>query len=276
LGANKMKQEHCGVCKKHWKADKPGATTGPGSRPGPEGERTNTPDDAPTLKPKEITQLLTLMGKCVAKADDPSSVVIRNAMQEIQKNQPPETLDTLLQRERALGEKHRKLAKTRQQLEEQVAQQLDEYNRNLQNLKEAKDAEDRVKQEAGEIRERIVGMQKESEAGTEKTAKTETQPTEDAMQGLVRLLMSMPGFGDVLKQTASQIGGDSGKVQPDVTMEEAESKKGQENDDLAPTQVTSTPKDPKKPIDEPPAKQPRVGDGADNSGGTNSPPRHGA
>jgi len=65
-------------------------------------------------------------------------------------------------------------------------------------------------------------------------------------------------------------------VQPDVTMEEAESKQGQENDDLAPTQVTSTPKDPKKPIDEPPAKQPRVGDGADNSGGTDSPPRHGA
>ena len=119
-------------------------------------------------------------------------------------------------------------------------------------------------------------MQKESDAGTEKTAKPEPQATEDVMQGLVRLLMNIPGFGDVLTQTASQLSGDNGKTQPsDVTMDEAENKTGQENDELAPTQVTGTQKDPKKPADEPPAKQARVGDGADSSGGTNSPPRNG-
>jgi len=272
-----MNQEHCGACKKHWKADKPGATTGPGSRPGPEGERTNAPDDAPTLKPKEITQLLNLMGKCVAKADDPSSAVIRSAMQEIQKNQAPETLDTLLQRERALGEKHRKLAKTRQQLEEQVAQQLEEYNRNLQNLKDAKDAEDRVKQEAGEIRERIVGMQKESDTGAEKTAKTETKPTEDVVQGFLRLLLNMPGFGDALKQTASQMSGDTDKTQTgDIIMEGPESKTGQEEDEIPPTQKAESQKEPKKAADEPPTKQPRVGENSNSSGGTTSPPRTGA
>jgi len=272
-----MNQDHCGACKKHWKADKPGATTGPGSRPGPEGERTNTPDDAPTLKPKEFTQLLNLMGKCVAKADDPSSAVIRSAMQEIQKSKPPETLDLLLQRERVLGEKHRKLAKTWQQLEEQVAQQLEEYNRNLQILQDAKDAEDRVKQEAGDIRERIVGMQKEPDTGTEKMTRTGAKPTEDAMQELLRLLMSVPGFGDILKQTASQMSGDADRTQTgDAEMEGPESKMDQEGDELPPTQKVDPQKDPKKAADEPPAKQPRVGGSPDSSGGTASPSRTGA
>jgi len=270
-----MNQEHCGACKKHWKADRPGATTSPGSRPGPEGERTSTPDDAPTLKPKEFTQLLNLMGKCITKTDDPSSAVIRSAMQEIQKNKPPETLDALLQRERVLGEKHRKLAKTRQQLEDQVAQQLEEYNRNLQILQEAKDAEDRANQEAGDIRERIVSMQKETGTSTEKAAKTGAKPVEEAMQELLRLLMTMPGLGDALKQTASQMSGDADEAQNgDADMKGAENEMGQEGDGFPPTQEAKP--QPKRAAEEPPPKQQKVGENADSSGGTNSPLRAGA
>ena len=95
-----MNQENCGACKWHWRGNTPSAPTSPGSKADPEGERTSGPDDAPALKPREINQLLNLMGKCAAKTDEPSSIVIRSAMQEIQKNQPPETLDTLLQKER--------------------------------------------------------------------------------------------------------------------------------------------------------------------------------
>ena len=129
-----MHQENCSACKRHWRGGKPSGTASPGSKPDPDGERTNGPADAPTLKPREINQLLNLMGKCAAKIDDPSSVVIRSAMQEIQKIQPPETLDALLQKKRSLGEKRRKMTKSRMQLEERAQQQLADYNRTLQAL----------------------------------------------------------------------------------------------------------------------------------------------
>ena len=83
---------------RRWRGSKPSGTPNLGSKPDPDGERTSGPADAPTLKPREINQLLNLMGKCVAQTDDSSSAVLRNAIQEIQDIQPPETLDTLLQK----------------------------------------------------------------------------------------------------------------------------------------------------------------------------------
>ena len=57
------------------------------------------------------------MDKCAAKTDDASSAIIRTAMEETQKSHPPDSLDSLLQKERTMGENHRKLSKTRQQLQ---------------------------------------------------------------------------------------------------------------------------------------------------------------
>ena len=147
----------------------------------------------------------------------------------------------------------------------------------MQALGEAKETEERTKQEASDIRNRIVALQAQTESNPkpEGSVKGNDSGPDDmttGMKNLLGVLMNLPGFADVLRQAVPQNNGSRTQGEGPKTDPQDEQGNPMKVDNTTdPAQIETSQQGGEDPAEEPPSKQPRVGEGSLGSTGRRLP-----